>query len=72
MSAENCGTCKYWRKTTNNGDLFNMGDCNKIMEKVTAEVDYGWDGGVVRTFNTEEDFTCSLHQPKEPTQEELK
>lgn len=59
-----CGSCKFWRKTTNYEGTPNDGECNKISEKVTADVSYGWDGGYIRGYETEEDFACSLYQSK--------
>jgi hypothetical protein len=57
-----CGNCKHWRKTTNYDSTVvpNDGECSMIHEKVTAEVEYGWDGGIVRGYETEEDFGCNL------------
>jgi hypothetical protein len=57
----NCGTCKFWKKTTDYKSLPEEGTCSEIGEKVTADVHYGWDGGYIRTYETEEDFCCSLH-----------
>jgi hypothetical protein len=55
-----CSTCKHWRKTTNYENVPNFGDCEKIYEKVEADVEYGWDGGIVRGYETEGDFGCNL------------
>jgi hypothetical protein len=56
----NCGTCKYWRKVTHFENVPNDGECSEINQKVTADVKYGWDGGYILAYETEEDFCCSL------------
>lgn len=60
-----CGSCKYWRKFTNYDFAVNTGNCDQISEKVTVDVKYGWEGGYVRAFETEEDFGCTLHEDTE-------
>jgi hypothetical protein len=60
-----CGTCKYWKAFTQYENVPNTGDCSEISEKVNAEVEYGWDGGFVRAYETEEDFGCNLWKKKD-------
>ena len=59
---KNCGTCKYWTKTSNYGCVTNDGECKEIREKITIELCTGWDGGYVDYIETEEDFCCSLYE----------
>lgn len=63
--AQNCGTCKHWRKVTDYENIANDGECSAISEKVTADVKYGWDGGYVVAYETEEDFGCNLWEVAE-------
>jgi hypothetical protein len=60
-----CGTCKFWTRSTEYGDSVpDDGECSTINEKVTADVHYGWDGGYIHAYETEEDFGCVLWQEK--------
>lgn len=59
-----CGSCEFWAKQTDLISPFNDGICSKIDEKVTAELQTGWDGGYVKSFSTDEDFCCSLWEEK--------
>lgn len=61
----NCGTCKFWHSFTNYENVSNIGECNEIKEKVTADVTYGWSGGYIDRYETEEDFGCTLWKAKE-------
>lgn len=65
---KNCRTCKFWEKTTDFIGVPNDGVCGAIKQKVTADLVTGWDGGYVRSYETEEDFCCSLYVVKEDTQ----
>lgn len=55
-----CTTCEYWKE-----GLYGFGVCSEINSKVEAMVTYGWDGGVVDCYETENDFGCNLHKVKE-------
>jgi hypothetical protein len=57
-----CGTCKFWTKITNYENITNEGVCKGgISQKLTVHVHYGWDGGSIVAYETEEDFCCSIH-----------
>jgi len=59
---KSCGTCKFWKKSTDFKAIVNDGICTEIERKLTIEVTYGWDGGYVNYIETEEDFCCSLYE----------
>jgi len=62
---KNCGTCKFWTKNTQYyGASSNEGKCSELSNKVTIDVRYGWDGGYIAAYETEEDFGCVLWQHK--------
>lgn len=52
---QRCDGCKHWKST-----LYQMGECEKIKDKIEIELVTGWDGGYVKIIETEADFGCSL------------
>ena len=65
---DRCKTCKHWTPTTfyvYDGAI-NDGTCDKLPgSKMTIELQTGWDGGYVKSVETESDFGCVLHENKE-------
>lgn len=59
-----CKTCKFWTQSSNYTGIPNEGVCGEIGEKLTVDVKYGWDGGYIVAYETEEDFGCVLWQQK--------
>ncbi|WP_028982853.1 hypothetical protein [Sporolactobacillus terrae] len=61
---EICKTCKYWNPNKFNDYDPIDGNCEKISDKVEAELITGWDGGYVKNFVTDDDFGCVLWEGK--------
>jgi len=63
---KNCKTCKYWEQRTFYvySGAINDGKCSKIKNKITIELQTGWEGGYVDYIETESDFGCTLHETK--------
>lgn len=57
--SNNCKNCTHWQ--TIYGADYGEGRCDRILDKIEADVNYGWDGGYVDGIDTAEDFSCILH-----------
>ncbi len=55
-----CDECEHWKDVTGYG----IGECEKMKEKVDADLTTGWEGAILNTFETEDDFGCVLFEPK--------
>ncbi|MET3658503.1 hypothetical protein [Sporosarcina psychrophila] len=55
MTKEICGNCAYWKST-----VYDYGECSEIGGAMELDVIAGWDGGYVRTIETEKSFGCVL------------
>lgn len=62
----NCGTCKYWTKTNDYGGTISAdGLCSEIENKLTININYGYEGGYIEGYETDECFGCILWKLKE-------
>ena len=63
-----CTNCKHWTQNTNwdYDNAINTGLCGSLASdvKITIEIKAGWNGGIVGTIETDEDFGCKLFEPK--------
>ena len=55
-----CKDCKYFQKP--NYEYY-AGRCSKITDGITIEISAGWDGGVVKYIEVNDDFSCIFATP---------
>ena len=62
-----CSSCKYWNQTTDweYEGAINSGGCSRIQDGIDVEIHYGWDGGYIEYVETEGNFGCVFHIPKD-------
>ena len=58
-----CSTCKFWTKNTfyDYEEAVNSGFCSEIGFELDIELKTGWDGGYVKSIETQSTFGCTLH-----------
>ena len=63
-----CSECKFWKRETiyNNTHQSIWGKCDGLPNhRMEIEIDAGWDGGVVRDIETDEDWFCASFEKKD-------
>lgn len=65
MPENSCMSCKHWEQNTffdAPGVVNNSGYCTGITSALTIEIDAGYSGGVVRSIETDDNFSCAMYE----------